>query len=293
MTMASQTPGISRFRDAASIEGLMRTFSNSLSVVDLARPLISLDEGQSAQAGIDVMCSTGQPALGVRRAGRIAGWVDPQALSAGGLLADALLPFEEAETLGDSAGIQEVLSAMAGRKQVFVRWLGEVAGVVHRADLQKPAVRMWLFGVITLLDSNLTWAIEQLYPDDCWASLISEGRRQKARALWDERRRRGSDCRLVECLQIKDKADVLIKDADHLKLLGLTSRREADRLGGDIELLRNHLAHGQELEACHLATASRLAESLEGILRADLASRLVERQRTHPKPETSQPPNPP
>lgn len=161
---------------------------------------------------------------------------------------------------------------------------------LQRAHLpgQLPA-RMWLFRVITLLDSNLTWTIEQLHPDGRWEALISEGRRHKARALWDERRRRGSDCRLVECLQIKDKADVLFKNADHLKLLGLTSRREADRLARDIELLRNHLAHGQELEAGHLATASRLAESLEGILRADLASRLVERQRTHPKPEPSPP----
>lgn len=267
----------------------MRTFSNSLSVVDLARPLISLDENQTAQAGIDLMNSMGQPALGVRRSGRIAGWVTPLALSAGGILADSVFPFDEKETLRESAVIQEVLLAMVGRDQVFVLWLGEVAGVVHRVDLQKPAVRMWLFGVVTLLEANLTWALEELHPNDAWTILVTEGRLQKALTLRDERQRRGSNCRLVDCLQIKDKVDVLMKDAAHFKLLGLRSKREADRFGRDIETLRNQLAHGQELEASHLVTASRLAASLDSILRADLVKQLVANQRLHHKSESSLP----
>ncbi len=270
------TPSGDALRDAASVERLTRTFTSSLTVVDLARPLLSLDESQSARAGIKLMESSGEQVLGVRRSGRAAGWVSRPTLPPGGLLADHLKLFQDDETLADSEGIQAVLEGITGRDQVFVRWLGNVAGVVHRTDLQKAPVRMWLFGVVTLLEANLTWAVEELHPHDAWTGRVTEGRLQKAVTLRDERRRRGSNCRLVDCLQIKDKVDVLMKDAAHIKLLGLTSKREADRFGRDIETLRNQLAHGQELENAHLATACRLAASLDGILRADMASKLVQ-----------------
>jgi hypothetical protein len=168
-----------------------------------------------------------------------------------------------------------VLGAFAQAEHVFIEWLGEVAGVITRRDLQKPPLKMWLFGAITMLDTNLTWAIEELYPADAWQLQVTPGRFEKAVALRDERERRGSACRLVDCLQLKDKADILVKDNASLSLLGGISRREADRLTRDIEKLRNHLAHSQELENDHLDTATRLAKSIDAILRAEFAQRLV------------------
>src|SRR5204863_9314635 len=84
-----------------------------------------------------------------------------------------------------------------------------------------------------------------------------------------------SECTLLDCLQVKDKADILISDSSSLTALGLQSRREADRLTSDIEKLRNHLAHAQELESEHLATAARLASFIHAILRAEGVQRIV------------------
>jgi hypothetical protein len=156
--------------------------------------------------------------------------------------------------------------------------------VITRRDLQKPPLRMWLFGAITVLDTNLTWAIETLYPDNAWQDRITPGRWEKATALHAERQRRGADCRMVDCLQIKDKADILAREPACLALLGLASRREAERFTRDVEKLRNHLAHAQELESGDLATAARLASFIDSILSAGITQKLVElqRQATHP-----------
>ena len=262
-------------RDAASIERLSRTFASGLSIVDLARPLISLDDNQTAAAGLDLLHRSGETVLGLRSDGLIVAWATAEDLASGGLLVDHSRPFDSHLMLNDAAGIREVLVAIGNAPHIFVRWLGIVTGVVTKVDLQKPPVRMWLFGLVTLLDTNLTWALETVYPGEAWTGLISKGRLEKAIALRDERRRRGSDCRLVDCLQIKDKADALTRDAARFQQLGWMSRRETERLAGDIEVLRNHLAHAQELEDAHLATAARLAALLEAILRADIASRLV------------------
>ncbi len=139
------------------------------------------------------------------------------------------------------------------------------------------------FGAITVLDANLTWAVEELYPGDSWQGQITAGRFEKAVALRTERQRRGSECSLADCLQVKDKADILMSDGAGLAALGLHSRREADRLTRDIEKLRNHLAHAQELESEHLATAAKIASFIHSILRAEGVRRIVAERRAAPR----------
>ena len=272
-------------REPQSVARLSRTFSRSLSAVDLAEPLASLDENQSVALGAELMRTRNVSVLGVRRAGLVAGWVGANDL-AGGTLGESAHDFRRAEVLDESASLDVVLGALAAAEQVFIEWRGEVAAVITRRDLQKPPLRMWLFGAITVLDANLTWAVGELFPDDSWQNQITPGRFEKAVALRAERQRRGSECALLDCLQVKDKADILVSDAASLAALGLHSRREADRLTRDIEKLRNHLAHAQELEAEHLATAARLASFIHSILRAEGVQRIVALRREMAAPES-------
>jgi len=273
-------------REPQSVARLSRTFSQSLSAADLAEPLASLDESQSGALGAELMRARNISVLGVRRAGLVAGWVGATDL-AGGTLGESAHDFRPADVLDESASLDAVLGALGTAEQVFIEWRGEVAAVITRRDLQKPPLRMWLFGAITVLDANLTWAVAELFPGDSWQNQITAGRLEKAVALRAERERRGSECALLDCLQVKDKADILMNDAASLAALGLHSRREADRLTRDIEKLRNHLAHAQELEAEHLATAARLASFIHSILRAEGVQRIVALRRAMVAPESS------
>jgi hypothetical protein len=212
--------------------------------------------------------------LGVRRDGLVAGWVGVSDLM-DGMLGECSREFREEEIFDESAGLDAVLGGLAATEQVFIEWRGEIAAVITRRDLQKPPLRMWLFGAITVLDANLTWAIGELYPDNSWRSQVTPGRYKKAVELHAERQRRGSACTLLDCLQVKDKADILVRDGASFAALGLHSRGEADRFTSDIEKLRNYLAHAQELESEHLVTATRLASSIHSILRAEGAQRIV------------------
>jgi hypothetical protein len=262
-------------RGPESVARLSRTFSRSLSAIDLAELLVSLDENQPATAALELLRARGLGVLGVRRAGSVAGWVARGDLT-GGALGDHVREFRPGDVIDENASLAVVLGALAGTGQVFLEWLGEVAGVITRRDLQKPPLRMWLFGAITVLETNLTWAVETLYPGDSWQEVMTPGRLEKARVLRDERERRDTDCLLIDCLQIKDKADILASDAARLAPLGLKSRREARRLTQEIQTLRNYLAHAQEFAAEHLATAAHLASLIESILRGEAVQRMVE-----------------
>jgi hypothetical protein len=268
----------SAIREPQSAARLCRTFAKGLSAGDLAEPLLSLDESQPSNSGVKLMRAREVSVIGVRRAGRVAGWVGLDDLEAG-TLGERLREFCRENVLDETVSLGAVLDAFAKSDPLFIEWRGEVVGVITQRDLQKPPLRMWLFGAITVLDTNMTWAIEELYPDDAWRGLISPGRCEKAAALHAQRQQLGSDCRLVDCLQIKDKADILVSDRKTFDVLGVGSRREADRLAREIESLRNQLAHTQELEQKHLCTAARLASAIDSILRAEVAQRIVEVRR--------------
>jgi hypothetical protein len=141
--------------------------------------------------------------------------------------------------------------------------MGEVVGVVTRDDMNDPIVRMWLFGIITIIEMEFVRKIRESYPDDSWKSLIPAARLDKAEALFEERRRRNRGGTLLDCLQLPDKGQILIRDGTMVEWLQFDSQRTAKRAVKDIESLRNHLAHSQDIVAHDWAQIARLASRVE------------------------------
>ena len=96
----------------------------------------------------------------------------------------------------DSAHLNEVIAALDEVPRVFVRGYWQIAGVITRYELQKAPVRMWLFGMLTLIEMRMTGQIEETYPDEAWSEYLSAARMEGARKLLAERRRRNQDLAL-------------------------------------------------------------------------------------------------
>ena len=101
--------------------------------------------------------------------------------------------FDESTVLAESTPLVDVVLALADSPFAFVRVLGEVGGFVTREDLQDPPVRMWLFGMVTIIELYYRRMIEQHLPDGEWKRYLSDARVAKAEELLEERRRRGSE----------------------------------------------------------------------------------------------------
>jgi hypothetical protein len=126
--------------------------------------------------------------------------------------------------------------------------LDEVAAIVTLDDLEKPPVRMFLFGMITLLEMVFTRAVDAAFPEESWKAQVAAGRLAKAEALLAERQRRGIQGRLLDCLQFSDKGQLALR-VPHLepeRALQM-SRKAAGRALQELEEIRNNLAHGQEI----------------------------------------------
>jgi hypothetical protein len=242
-----------------------KTFLRSLSVHDIAEPLPSFDSITPAAEARSGMLVGRHAVAGVRQGGFVSGYIEYEALG-DGLCGDYTRAFDEESVIADSASLTDVVLKLDRFSRLFVRSLGTVAGLVTRADLQDPPVRMWLFGMITVLEMRFLELIEARFSDESWGRYISPARREKALELMAERRRRGQDARLLDCLQFSDKAQIVVRDETLRSQAGIVSRGRGDEVIKSLERLRNDLAHTQDIIVFDWQTIVAITENLERLI---------------------------
>lgn len=228
-------------------------FQKTFAARDIAHALASVDSPLSA---LSVMEQGRHCLLGVRRNGLVQSYVlrdDPEHERT----------FRPGQIVGDDAGLSEVILALSQHSHCFVRIFDSVAGVISRADIEHPYVRMWLFGIITMTEMQIIPIIEQMYPEEAWKKLISSGRLAKAEEMLEERRRRDQQTSLLSCLQISDKLQILVENEAVRKTLGFSSKKLALKVCREFESLRNNLAHAQNIATHDFAQIARIAQRIE------------------------------
>jgi hypothetical protein len=256
----------------SSYYDMQRTFLSGVTLRDIAEPLISFDETTAAAVARAAMQSQRTAVAGVRVDGHVAGYVLLDDLGEG-QCGDGMLPFEEHLVLPDSTSLVDVVLTLVESPFAFVRVLGEVGGLVSREDLQDPPVRMWLFGIVTIMEMYYLRMIERHMGGGEWRQYLSDGRIAKAEHLLEERRRRGQDPRLLDCLQFGDKAQIVVRDQTLRELAGFQSRNRAEYATKMVERLRNNLAHTQDIVAFDWQTIVILAENIDRLLHWDESAR--------------------
>ncbi|MEJ2515573.1 MAG: HD domain-containing protein [Gammaproteobacteria bacterium] len=234
---------------------------------DIAEPLRSFDASRNPRDLARHMEALDMPVAGIRIDGTVMGYVTREDLAdpEGGQLRS----FAEDQVVDGEASLSDVIFVMNRHDYCFVQLLGEISGVITRADVQKPLVRMWLFGMITMLEMEITARIRARWPGESWTHLVSKGRLDKARELREERIKRGQPCELLDCLQYADKAQIMAEDPATLAAFGFKTKGSARRTAADMESLRNHLAHAQDIVTHDWAQIVRMTQRLEEIARRD------------------------
>jgi hypothetical protein len=250
---------------SSSVENLRRVFREGFAARDIAEPLLSFDASTSAAEILRVMERHDFDVVGVRQEGCVAGYANRSDQDEVACW-EHLRPFDDAHLISDSAPLTDVVLGLAKSPRLFVRVLGAVGGIITMSDLQKPQVRMWLFGMITLIEMRVSRLIDQLCPGDSWKQYVSESRLQKADALLAERRRRNQSLELVDCLQFSDKGQIIARNDAIRNLTRFTSRRQVEEAIKALESLRNNLAHSQDILSCDWATIVMLCRDLEGVI---------------------------
>lgn len=249
----------------SSLSDLRRLFVHTVTLRDIAEPLVSFDTSQDAAAVAGFMADRGYDVVGVREHGVVTGFARRTELTTGSIGCHRH-PVAPADVLPDSAPLLSAFSALRHNRHVFITVLGHVGGIVSRGDLQKAPVRLWLFGLVSLLEMQMLRVVRDRHPDNSWAQHLSPERLEGARRLFDERRRRHEENDLSDCLQLADKATIMMKDPALFALSGFDSKRSLETFFKEVGLLRNALAHANDILHSRWPALADLAADLESLL---------------------------
>lgn len=177
--------------------------------------------------------------------GPVIGYVEREQLQ-GVNASEHLLHLNSEQLVSDSTSISEVLAALQSKERVFVVVGAGVKGIITRADLNKPPVRIYLFGLISLLEMHLRYWVRAVYGDESWETKLKANRLETAKNLQEARRTRNDHISLLACLQFSDLRQ-LVLDAEEIRTkLNLGSKTKGKALLENAEELRNRLAHSQD-----------------------------------------------
>ena len=254
-SLAEQFPGVTgpKFR---------RMFMELFTARDIAESLYSFDLDSDCDTVKKVMQRNQQDVASIRISGTVQGYVRLVDLKEGEC-ANGLRHFTTDQVITGDSTLSDVIHVLTRHDYCFISLLGEVVGVICRDDINKPMVRMWLFGLITMIEIRVVQLVRSKYPDDSWQSAVSDSRLEKARVMQQERSRRNQHCLLIDCLQLSDKAHIAVENSELLEAFGFDSKRTAKQVIKSLESLRNNLSHAQDIVMHDWAQIARLSQRME------------------------------
>jgi len=243
----------------------LRLFLEAFTAHDISTPLRSFDAERPVAPVTETMDTLALDVVAVRIDGSAAGYLR-RGDAAGGSCGEGMRRFARGQVVAGEAPLSDVVQVLTRHEYCFVSLLGEVVAVIRRGDVNNPIVRMWLFGIITIVEMTVSQMIRTTYPDDSWQPFISAGRLEKAMSFHEERIRRNRPCDLLDCLQLSDKGQIVIQDSGMLEWMGVSAKSAGKQRIKELESLRNNLAHGQDIAAHDWAQIARMSHRVEDIL---------------------------
>lgn len=176
--------------------------------------------------------------------GPVEGFVGLAALTSG-CVADHMTPLRPSHLIADSTPLALLLKILETQEYIFVLSASTVSGIVTRADLNKPPVRIFLFGLLSLFEMHMGYWIRDEYGED-WAEHVSPNRLEAAKNFHQERKRRNQELELLDCLQFSDKRQLFTKSEAIRSRLKIASKTSGDKMLNCAETIRNNLAHSHD-----------------------------------------------
>lgn len=174
-------------------------FGQTICASAIYEPLKSCPAAAPAREMARILRSRDFDIAGVREfhLAPISGFVRRASLT-NGCVMDHIEELDGESVIDDFMTIQPLLDVLRKKPFVFVRVGDEITGIITAADLNKPIVRVYLFGLISLLEIHLSFWLRQAYRDEEWHDALGATRVAAAELVQAERRRRGQQLALIE-----------------------------------------------------------------------------------------------
>jgi hypothetical protein len=230
----------------SSYKNLRSLYEQNITVNSISETMDTCHLNDDAEIIKNMMEIKDYDVMGVEDNGIVIGYVVRNELK-DGICKEYYRSFSPIELVSDSTPLIDTLFIFKETDRIFVLEGNRVTKVVTLADLQKPPIRMLLFGVISLVEMHLYRIINDYFSDNTWKNHLSTFRINLAEELFSLRKSRNEAIQLSDCLQICDKRDIILNEGPLRERLGIESKTKGKSFFNKLESLRNNLAHSQNL----------------------------------------------
>jgi hypothetical protein len=234
-------------RRGTRLSELRAVFGAGVMAQAISEPLESCPIDAPATEAGALLKERGFDAAGVQAVedGPVVGFVLREKLL-DGIVRDHTSAITSEHLVSDAIPLGDLLAVLSGRERVFVLEGRVVKSIITRADLNKPPVRVYLFGLISLLELHLQFWVSGCYPEESWQQALNPGRLEAAKKLLELRKGRNHEITLLQYLQFCDKRDLVLDSGELRDKLGFASKGRGLTLLTSAEKLRDMFAHSQE-----------------------------------------------
>ncbi|MBP1947129.1 hypothetical protein [Virgibacillus litoralis] len=241
-------------------------FDNFFTAKHIAEPIVSVTKNDLEK--IDHFFNNRNfDVLAFREKDSIIGYIEKQQFTFDNWT-DYIHKFDIKDLVSVNTPLFECIQLLKKQDRLFIIDRSSIIAIITTSDLEKPAVRMLFYGLITSFESSVALLIKKLYPNDTWKNCLNEGRVKKAQEEYNKLMEKNRENDLLDCTQFCDKTDILLNDNNHLDEYIDLSKTKATKLFRDSRKLRDDLSHAQPLYNTwfELGDIFYIAENLHHIL---------------------------
>lgn len=124
-----------------------RQYNDIFTAKDIANPLLSFDANTPVAQVRESLRKHGRHLATLRMDGEVAGFIVQDRLGSDGHCGRFSQALSPDQVLSGESGFAEVIHVLTRHSYCFISMLGQIQGVISREDVNKPYMRMWLFGI--------------------------------------------------------------------------------------------------------------------------------------------------
>ncbi|WP_157896381.1 CBS domain-containing protein [Vibrio coralliirubri] len=232
-------------RNGTRFSALKKIFIDSVTVRDIYEPLLCCRvDDPSGHVKETLMHRQFDTAGVIDQNQKVIGYVNTSDLKDGSIN-QYRIDIKLEQVISDSTPLASLLNVLQTSDFLYVNHGAKIVGIITKADLNKPPVRIYVFGMLSLFEMHLNSWIRYEYPDNSWQEHISEQRVAKAQETYELRKQNNQDLSLLDCLQLADKRDLLAKSKEFRERFGF-NKKGVERFIRYAERIRNEIAHSQD-----------------------------------------------
>ncbi|WP_444685473.1 hypothetical protein [Alkalicoccus luteus] len=222
---------------------LLTLLDDGVTVNHIAEPLNTIDIRTPKGHTIGIMEQNNYDLIGVTKEEKVIGYIEYD--KSDNSVLGPIMNFQSIDLISANTPLSLALTIISVQKRIFILDKNNVASIATIADLEKPPVRMMIFSILNLLETELTYLIHTHVYEADYSKYINDINYAMAKERYNEKQLKNQEISFVWYFTFTDKINIIKRNENLLAILNFSSKTQYTKMTSSLIDLRNEIAHAR------------------------------------------------